>query len=108
MQKSAKYIKEDAQRFYQFILLKWKRSKRQAFDPFDTIMLKYTIIIGVLTVALVSATGKIVESHYEEEKSYAENPQCKPSSLDQGIACDDIGPVFEVKGEAVSLISSNI
>lgn len=50
-------------------------------------MMKHTIIIGVLIVAVMGATDD------------ASNSQCKPKSLDSGLACNDIGFSIRLKEE---------
>lgn len=45
-----------------------------------------------------------VASHYEEKVTYSWNPQCKPSNLDKGIKCCDVGSSIQIAGGLVSII----
>lgn len=60
-------------------------------------------------IVVVAMTGSAVncfyvESEYYEEKfSYYFNQQCKPSKLDTGLKCKNIGPAVPILGGLVSI-----
>lgn len=68
------------------------------------IMLNHKAVLGflVITVVFYTVHGIIVEDCYEERVSYRGNPECKPSTLDTGIKCCDIGNAITVQGGLVS------
>ncbi|XP_037052096.1 uncharacterized protein LOC119085731 [Bradysia coprophila] len=64
-------------------------------------MLNSNFIFIILIACLATAAAKfntVVRSHYEENLSYFKNQHCKPSRLDKGIQCHNIGPTIEVQG----------
>jgi hypothetical protein len=67
-------------------------------------MLNSKILLGffVLTVAWTTVCTSVVADHYEEDTTYASNPQCKPSVLDKGVQCKNVGPAVKIKGSLYS------
>lgn len=60
-------------------------------------------LVSFLMLVVGIGSGEFIESYYEEELSFAQKPQCKPSNLNRGIACDKIGSAIEVQGGLVSI-----
>ncbi|KAG4069099.1 hypothetical protein HA402_008410 [Bradysia odoriphaga] len=54
--------------------------------------------ILIASVATAAAFNTVVRSHYEEFWSYFINPHCRPSRLDKGIQCPNVGQTIEVQG----------
>ncbi len=57
----------------------------------------------IIAVVCSTTTAIVVRSHYEETITYWGNPECKPSKLDKGLQCCNIGDTVEVKGGLVSI-----
>jgi len=62
-------------------------------------------LVAILMVAVTVVQAKdsskgstVVQDHYEEWRSYSRNPQCRPSKLDTGLKCKDIGAAVEIQG----------
>lgn len=64
------------------------------------------VLLLITVIVTAENEGTVIESHYEESLSYSQNPQCKPSILDKGIQCTDVGPAFEVQGGLVSPVEA--
>lgn len=67
-------------------------------------MLDYKAVLGLMVITMVSSVtcSFVVKDRYEEKMTYALNPGCKPSTLDTGIECCEIGDVITVQGGLVS------
>lgn len=61
-----------------------------------------TVAVACIDAYVTTNLNTVVSTHYEETRSYSQNPQCKPSSLNKGIRCCDVGPSIEIQGELVS------
>lgn len=75
-------------------------------------MLNIKTLVSVLVITVTSTTAcqncsPVIRNYYEEKVSYSRNPQCKPSLLDKGIKCSNIGKTIEVQGGLVSTTISH-
>lgn len=80
-----------------FISLPYRKLKTRMFG--------FKIFVGLIALAVTCSivAGLIQINYYEETFSYLLNPQCKPSCLDKGIQCRDIGETIEVQGGLVRI-----
>ncbi|XP_037050339.1 uncharacterized protein LOC119084461 [Bradysia coprophila] len=87
--------------FIQFAVSQRKSKDRPIVDA----MLSSKILFSILVLAAAEAStavctprNTVIQTHYEETFSYSRNPHCRPSRLDRGIQCCDVGPTITVQG----------
>lgn len=61
----------------------------------------FSFLVIIVTACGTVNCHTVISTHYEEPRSYSENPQCVPSLLNEGIQCSAFGTGIELEGGLV-------
>lgn len=79
----------------------WSSSEVQNSKMFNS--RAFAIMVVVAMTASAVTCCRVESEYYEERCSYRRNPECRPSRLDTGLKCKDIGAPVQIQGGLVSV-----